>query len=80
MNHPSMTTRGRTITGVIALIIVFLLPMKVPCGYPGGKCGRKGQFGLVCKAYEREPLGFYLIEKLVDGNVGFAYQHGEDCH
>lgn len=74
-----MTSRGKAITGVFALIVLLLLPMKVPCGYPGGKCGRKGELGLVCKSYELEPLGLYLIEKLVDGNVGFAYQEGEDC-
>ncbi len=79
MNHPSMTSRGKLITGVVALIALLLLPMKVPCGYPGGKCGRKGEFGLLCKPYELEPLGLYLIEKLVDGDVGFAYRKGEDC-
>jgi len=33
----------------------------------------------VCKAWEVEPLGVFLVEKLLDRDVGFAYKSGEDC-
>lgn len=80
INAPGMTSRGRMITGVIALIIAFLLPIHVECGYPGGRCGRIGTLRQVCKDYELEPLAFYLLERLLDRDVGFAYKSGEDCH
>ena len=40
INAPGMTSRGKRITALIAVILAFLLPMKVPCGYPGGRCGQ----------------------------------------
>jgi hypothetical protein len=80
INAPGMTSRGKRITALIAVIIAFLLPMHVECGYPGGQCGRIGVFRQVCKDYELEPLGFFLLERLFDRDVGFAYQRGEDCH
>jgi hypothetical protein len=80
INAPGMTSRGRMIAGLIALIVAFLLPMHVPCGYPGGTCGRLNERKVLCKAYEMEPLGFFLLEKLFGRDVGFAYRTGEDCH
>ncbi len=80
INAPGLTSRGKMITGLIALIIAFLLPKQVECGYPGGECGRLAMFRQVCKSYELEPLGFFLLERLLDRDVGFAYTRGEDCH
>jgi hypothetical protein len=77
---PGMTTRGKRIAAMFAVMIAFFLPKNVECGYPGGACGRIGMFKQVCKAYELEPLGFFLIEKLAERDVGFAYKSGEDCH
>lgn len=80
INAPGMTSRGKRIAFLFAVIIAFLLPKHVECGYPGGECGRIGMFHQVCKTYELEPLGLYLIERLANRNVGFAYSQGEDCH
>ena len=80
INAPGLTSRGKRITALIAVIIAFLLPKDVECGYPGGECGRIGMFRQVCKDHDLEPLGFYLIEKLVDRDVGFAYRSREECH
>jgi hypothetical protein len=80
INAPGLSSRGKRITAFIAVIIAFLLPKDVECGYPGGECGRIGIFRQVCKDHELEPLGFYLIEKLLERNVGFAYRSGEECH
>ncbi len=80
INAPGLTSRGKMIAGVIALIIAFLLPKHVECGYPAGTCGRMGMFKQVCKSYELEPLGFFLLERLFDKDIGFAYRSGEDCH
>jgi hypothetical protein len=80
INAPGLTSRGKMITGLIALIIVFLLPKHVECGYPGAECGRHGMFRQICKSYDLEPLGFFLLERLLHQDVGFAYKSGEDCH
>ncbi len=79
MNHPSMTSRGKQITLLIAALIALALPKHVDCGYPGGFCDRGGSFRRVCTPYEVEPLGLFLLEKLLDRDVGFAYSHGERC-
>jgi hypothetical protein len=79
ISTPSMTSRGKRIATFFALIIVALLPKHVECGYPGGECGHFGMFKEVCKAWEVEPLGVFLVEKLLDRDVGFAYKSGEDC-
>ncbi|MEO7092142.1 MAG: hypothetical protein ABI175_02750 [Polyangiales bacterium] len=80
INAPGLTSRGKRITAFIAVIIAFLLPKDVECRYPGGECGRHGMFRQICKDHELEPLGFFLIEKLVQRDVGFAYRATEECH
>jgi hypothetical protein len=75
-----MTARGRQLAFLVGLLIVFGLPKRVDCGYPGTTCTRPGQFRHeVCTPYEIEPYGFYLIERLVGHDVGFAYSVHEDC-
>lgn len=76
---PGMTSRGKQLAALFALVVLFFLPKHVECGYPGGQCGRMGVFKQVCKSWELEPLGLFLLEKLVDDDVGFAYKSGEDC-
>ena len=78
-SHPSMTSRGKRLAGIIAVLILFFLPKHVECGYPDGRCGTSGMFHQVCKSYEVEPLGLFAIEKLTHQNVGFAYARGETC-
>lgn len=62
----------------IGVIVAFLLPKRVDCGYPDGQCsqivGREQ-----CTPYEVEPWGFYLIEKAAGRDVGFAYSHDDGC-
>ena len=74
-----MTSRGKRITLMVAALIALALPIKAVCGYPGARCGRTAALKLSCKEYELEPLAFYLLEKLLDRDVGFAYSSGEDC-
>jgi hypothetical protein len=73
-----MTSSGRLIAFLIGVVIAFMLPKKVVCGFPGADCGK-----LVdkrwCKEYEVEPWGFYLLEHLFDTDIGFAYSRGFDC-
>lgn len=76
---PGMTSRGKRITAVIAIMIAFFLPKHVDCGYPDGRCNHEGMFRQTCTPYELEPLGLFLIEKLAHRNVGFAYTSGETC-
>lgn len=80
INAPGMTSRGKRITALIAVLVALALPINAPCGYPGGRCGRAGAFKMVCKSYELEPLAFYLLERLLERDVGFAYSTGEECH
>lgn len=73
-----MTSSGRRIAFLIGVVIAFMLPKKVECGYPGATCGALVDHRW-CKEYEMEPWGFYLLEHLVGSNVGFAYSHDKDC-
>lgn len=79
-SHPSMTSNGRRIALVVAVIVLFLLPKRVECGYPGAVCGRAGVLQQLCKTYELEPLGFFLLESVAERDIGFAYTTGEECH
>ena len=79
MNHPSLSSRGKRITFAFALAVVFALPKRVECGYPGGSCKHPGTFNRVCTSSELDPWGIYLIELLAKTDVGFAYSTTEDC-
>ena len=62
-----MTFAGRRFAFVIGIVIAFALPKRIEEPY-----GR-------CTDYEIEPLGFYLLEQVFHGNVGFNYSSGRDC-
>jgi hypothetical protein len=79
MNHPSMTSRGRRWAGLIGVLLAFALPKHVMCGVPDTDCPVTNQYREVCRSYELEPFGFYLLELAFKRNVGFAYSSGEDC-
>jgi hypothetical protein len=73
-----MTSNGRRIAGLIAVVVAFALPKRVECGYPGGTCERVVDHH-VCHSYELEPLGFYVLENVFGRDIGFAYSTGDDC-
>jgi hypothetical protein len=73
-----MTSSGRRWAFLIGIVIAFMLPKRVECGYPDAHCEYTAGKEL-CVTYELEPLGFSLIEMLVHRNVGFAYKSGELC-
>ena len=79
MRHPSMTTRGTRISFAFAVLIVFFLPKRVECGYPGVTRGHAGKWRTTCTDFEIEPLAFYMIEVIAGRDIGFAYSAGEDC-
>jgi hypothetical protein len=74
-----MSSRGKQLSVLIAIVLAGFLPKHVECGYPGGECRRDASFRRVCHAYEVEPVAFYLLERLLERDVGFAYSAGEDC-
>ncbi|MGN6110646.1 MAG: hypothetical protein ACTHU0_36425 [Kofleriaceae bacterium] len=74
-----MSSSGKRWAALFAVALGFLLPKSVECGWPGGECATDGPFRQVCHTYELEPLGFYLIEKLVERDVGFAYSTSQKC-
>lgn len=74
-----MTSRGKQLAALFALLVAGLLPKHVECGYPGAECTRGGPFRMVCRDYEVEPFAFYLLERLLERDVGFAYSTGETC-
>lgn len=74
-----MTSDGRRWALVFGIIIAFGLPNHVECGYPNAVCTRIVNHEK-CVAYEVEPWGFSLIERLVGHDVGFAYSSGEECN
>lgn len=73
-----MTSSGRRLAFLIAVLIAFALPKRVECRFPGDDCahvvGREQ-----CTGYEIEPWLFFGLEHLVGRNIGFAYSSGEDC-
>jgi hypothetical protein len=73
-----MTSSGRRLAFLVAVLIAFALPKRVECGFPGRECahlvGREQ-----CTAYEIEPWVFYGLEQLFSRDVGFAYSSGEEC-
>ena len=80
MQHPSMSSRGKQIAALIAILIVFFLPKRARCGYPGAEdCTRKGALSTTCTMSELEPLGLYVIELVVRRDVGFAYSTDDHC-
>ncbi len=79
MPRPMPSTRGMRWAYLLGLLIAFLMPRKVECDFPGGKCEKRTTLGLVCQRYEVEPLGFYAMEKVAGHDVGFAYSHDETC-
>jgi hypothetical protein len=80
MIAPNMSTRGKQLAFLFGLLVVFALPKRIECGYPGGgPCKHPGSFGRLCTDYELEPFGFYLIELAAKTDVGFAYSTTEDC-
>lgn len=79
ISHPSMSSRGKRIALVFALIVLFFLPKHVECGYPDAECGHAAILHQYCKYYEVEPVGFWVIEKLAHRDVAFAYSSGEAC-
>jgi hypothetical protein len=79
MIGPGMTSRAKQVVALIAILLGLMLPKRVECGFPGGDCARAGAGHRLCRAYEVEPLGFYLVEWVVGRDVGFAYSTGETC-
>ncbi len=75
----SMTSRGKVVSFLFALGILGFLPKHVECGFPGGTCGHDAILRRYCTPYEVEPLVFYVLEKLAERDVGFAYKNGETC-
>ena len=63
---------------LIGVVIAFMLPKRVECGYPGAYCGRIVDKEK-CVRYDVEPWGFYLLEVVFKTNIGFAYSSEEEC-
>ena len=75
-----MSSRGKQIAALIAILIVLFLPKRVRCGYPGAPdCSRPGALWMQCTMSELEPLGLYAIELVVRSDVGFAYSTDDGC-
>lgn len=75
-----MSSNGKRLAALFGIAIAFFLPKHVECGFPGAACSHAGPFKLVCRDYEMEPLGFFLLESVAHRDLGFAYSSGEDCH
>ena len=79
MIGPGMTSRAKQVVTLIAILLALFLPKRVECGFPAGECLRAAERRRLCRAYEVEPIGFYLAEWVLGRNVGFAYSTGETC-
>lgn len=75
-----MTSNGKRWAALFGILLALSLPKSVECGYPGGECHTWGPMKKsVCQFEELEPLGFYLIERVMHRNVGFAYSTTTKC-
>jgi hypothetical protein len=79
MIGPGMTSRAKQITALLAILLVLFLPKQVDCGYPGGECARPASGRRMCRAYDVEPIGLFLLEWVAGRDLGFAYSRGETC-
>lgn len=73
-----MTTRGKRIAALVAIVAVMALPKKVPCEVPGRDC-TVHDHGRTCQVTDLEPLGAYLVEYLAGRDTPFAYRTWLDC-
>jgi hypothetical protein len=73
-----MTSSGRRLAFLVAVLIAFALPKRVECGFPDQECAHRVGHEK-CTPYEIEPWVFYGLEHLFHRDVGFAYSSGEDC-
>jgi hypothetical protein len=71
--HPRMTSSGRRWAALFGIALAFALPKRVERGT------HRNDRHELCTASEIEPFGFYLIERAVGREVGFAYSTSEDC-
>ena len=73
-----MTSSGRRWAFLIGIVVAFALPKHVECGVPDGECTQIID-RQECAAYEVEPWGFSLLERVFKRDIGFAYSHGIEC-
>jgi hypothetical protein len=67
------------IAALIGIAIAFMLPKRIDCG-TGFDVGCKQIVNRIgCDAYEVEPWGFYLLERVFRTDIGFAYEVTADC-
>lgn len=77
--HPGMTSRGKRIAAFLAIAAVLLMPKRSECHFPGQTCGHAGRWRMTCTDYEIEPFSVYLLETVLERDVGLAYSRGEEC-
>jgi hypothetical protein len=73
-SDPRMTSNGRRIAFVIAILVALGLPKRVELGRHAGP--HKGE---TCTRYALEPLGLYGLESAFSTWFGVAYTSGDDC-
>ena len=73
-----MTTRGIRIAIAVVVLLILLLPKRSPCRYPGQDCSEVVD-GRLCTTAEVEPLGAYLLERLLHRDLGVAYSESRAC-
>jgi hypothetical protein len=73
-NDPRMTSRGRMIAGLVALLVACALPKRVERGHHPG-----ASKNAVCTSYEVQPLVIYGLESALSTRIAFHYEAGDDC-
>lgn len=64
---------------IIAVLIVLLWPVKVPCRVPGYTCTTApNQNQEITRVYDIEPLGVKLIETVIRTDLFIKYKQGYD--
>jgi len=73
-SDPRMTSNGRRIAFVVALVVAAALPKRVDRGHHAGSWK-----GTTCTSYELVPLAIYGVESALSTRTGVAYTSGDDC-
>jgi len=74
-----MTSRAKRTAALVAVLVVLLLPKKVPCAAPRPHCDPVFVDGTACTPTDLEPFGVFWIESLTGADLPIAYLTWMDC-
>ena len=74
-----MTSRGRRLAALFAILLAGALPKDSRCRYPGEDCYPDVRGAQLCDRTETQPLGAWAIEWALGRDLGIAYSVSYAC-